>query len=300
MSPPLPAPALPPPANLRVRLRRLGFGLATVLGIARRGFFIPYRYAAAMPPADGADAYDALLPAIEARRESFTAHLAAIERYAPSLTAIGGAPAPDRNKGAPRWNQTWFPPLDAAAAYAMVRARRPATIVEIGSGHSTRFLRQAVRDEAAATRLVAIDPAPRATLPDGTEWLPVALHAAALDISGMLVPSDVLFVDSSHVLMPGTDVDIVLNRIWPRLAAGVVVHFHDIFLPDGYPRSWAWRGYNEQSGIGALIAGGGAEILFASRYVATRMADALAESVVARLPRAEGAVDSSLWLIKRR
>ena len=282
-----------PPPDLRARLRRLGFGLATVLGVARRGFFIPYRYAASVPPADGAGAYEALRPAFDARRVAFAGHLDAIERLAPALAAISG-PAP-----APRWNQSWFAPLDAAAAYAMVRVRRPATIVEIGSGHSTRFLRQAVRDETMATRLVAVDPAPRALLPEGVEWMRATLHEAALDIPGMLAPGDVLFVDSSHVLMPGTDVDTVLNRIWPRLAAGVVVHFHDIFLPDGYPRGWAWRGYNEQLGVGALIAGGGAEILFASRYVATQMAEALAASAVAGLPRASDAVDSSLWLVKR-
>ena len=33
----------------RTRLRRLAFGLATVLGLARRGYFIPYRYAGDAP-----------------------------------------------------------------------------------------------------------------------------------------------------------------------------------------------------------------------------------------------------------
>ena len=288
------APAEPPPPDLRARLRRLGFGLATVLGIARRGFFVPYRYAGTLPPAEGADAYAALRPAFEARRDSFAGHLAVIERFAPALAAIGGEAAP-----APRWDQSWFPPLDAAAAYAMVRVRRPATIVEIGSGHSTRFLMRAVRDEGRSTRVVAVDPAPRAALPDGVERVRATLHAAALDIPAMLAPGDVLFLDSSHVLMPGTDVDTALNRIWPLLASGVIVHFHDIFLPDGYPPAWRWRGYNEQLGVAALIAAGGADILFASRFVATRMADALAASVVARLKRAAGAVESSLWLEKR-
>ena len=291
--------AEPPAPDLRARLRRLGFGLATVLGLARRGFFIPYRYAATLPPADGADAYAALAPAFEARRDAFAAHLAAIATCAPALAAIGNAPAPDRHTKAPRWDQSWFPPLDAAAAYAMVRERRPATIVEIGSGHSTRFLMRAVRDAGASVRVVAIDPAPRAALPQGVEWRRAALHDAALDIPAMLAPGDMLFVDSSHVLMPGSDVDTVLNRLWPRLAPGVLAHFHDIFLPDGYPRGWAWRGYNEQLGVAALIAAGGADILFASRFVATRMADALAANPVAALPRAADAIDSSLWLVKR-
>ena len=42
------------------RLRRLGFGLATVLGLAPRGFFIPYRYAGAVTPPGARAPYDAM------------------------------------------------------------------------------------------------------------------------------------------------------------------------------------------------------------------------------------------------
>ena len=48
------------------------------------------------------------------------------------------------------------------------------------------------------------------------------------------------------------------------------LHLHDIFLPDDYPASWGWRGYNEQAGVAALLDGRW-EPLFASRYVVTRM-----------------------------
>jgi hypothetical protein len=110
---------------------------------------------------------------------------------------------------------------------------------------------------------------------------------------------DILFVDSSHILMPGTDVDWLLNRILPALAARVLVHFHDVFLPDPYPESWAWRGYNEQQAIAALLQGGACDCLFASHYVATRLAERLERGVVAELPRPAAALESSLWLVKR-
>jgi hypothetical protein len=96
--------------------------------------------------------------------------------------------------------------------------------------------------------------------------------------------------------MPGSDVDFLLNRILPRLPAGALVHVHDIFLPDAYPEEWAWRGYNEQLGVAALLAGGAWRILFASRYAATRLAADVAASAIARLPAVPGAYDSSLWL----
>ena len=49
-------------------------------------------------------------------------------------------------------------------AYAMVRHHRPSRIVEVGSGHSTRFMARAVADGALPAQMVAIDPAPRAIL----------------------------------------------------------------------------------------------------------------------------------------
>ena len=88
-------------------------------------------------------------------------------------------------------------------------------------------------------------------------------------------------------------------QLIPSLPAGVFVHVHDIFLPDDYPADWDWRGYNEQLGVMLLLQGGGWEPLFASHYVASRMAEALAASPVARLPLPDGARDSSLWLVKR-
>ena len=89
---------------------------------------------------------------IAAGAPAFAAHLEAIEALAPALEAIGGDSPP-----APRWNQDWFPRLDAAAAYTMVRRHRPARIVEVGSGHSTRFIARAVADGALRTRIIAID-----------------------------------------------------------------------------------------------------------------------------------------------
>ena len=66
--------------------------------------------------------------------------------------------------------------------------------------------------------------------------------------------------------MPGTDVELILTELLPRLPAGALVQIHDIFLPDAYPEDWAWRGYNEQGAVAAMLTGGGWDILFASRF----------------------------------
>jgi hypothetical protein len=211
-----------------------------------------------------------------------------IERYQEDLDAIGCEPPP-----APRWQQDWFPRLDAAAAYAMVRETRPPRIVEVGSGHSTRFLARAVADGELDTRITAIDPQPRASISGlDVEW--VRSPVQTLQAFPRLEKDDILFIDSSHQLKPGNDVDFLLNKVIPRLPAGVRVHFHDIFLPDGYPPQWAWRRYDEQQAVAAMLAKRIFEVDFSSHQAAKRLPGALA-----RLPLVPGAVESSLWLTKR-
>ncbi len=229
-----------------------------------------------------------------AREPAFAAHLAAIEALAPDLERIGADRPP-----APRWNQDWFARLDAAAAYAMVRRHRPRRIVEVGSGHSTRFLARAVADANLATRLTAIDPAPRAPL-DG---LALDLRRVRVQEAGpapfrALAAGDILFIDSSHVMSPGSDVEYLLARILPALPPGVLVHFHDIFLPEDYPADWAWRRYSEQAAVAALVAAGNYVAEFASAWLAANRPQRLARGVLGRLPLPQGARESSLWLRK--
>ncbi|MGF1608648.1 MAG: class I SAM-dependent methyltransferase [Kiloniellales bacterium] len=277
--------------------RRAWFGLLTALGIAERGFFIPYRYAWAQRAAASRPSYAAVEALFAAREAAFVERLGWIDDYAEDLRRIGTAPAPG-----PRWAQDWFPRLDAAAAYAQVRRLAPRRIVEVGAGHSTRFLLQAVIDGDLDTRITSIDPAPRARLALADPRL--TLVHATLQKTGnapfaALDAGDLLSIDSSHILMPGSDVDILFGHLLPALPSGVLLHLHDIFLPDDYPAAWRWRGYNEQLGVLPLLLGGAWEVLFASHYVATRMKDSLARSAVAGLPLPQGARESSLWLRRR-
>jgi hypothetical protein len=269
------------------RLRRLGFGLATLLGAAPRGFFIPYRHAGACRP----EGYPALAPLFAAAEPRMRAVLDDVAVLSDDLARVPEC-------GPARFDQDWFPRLDAAAAYAVVRRARPRRIVEIGSGHSTRFLAAAVRDGGFTCEITCIDPTPRAGIAAlGVRHVPQLLADASPEIFATLEAGDVLFVDSSHVAMPGTDVDRIALDLLPRLPAGVLIHLHDVFLPDPYPPEWAWRGYNEQLLAGALLQGGAYALVFASRYVATRRPEWL--DVVADLPLPAGAFETSLWLRKR-
>ncbi|MBM6596280.1 class I SAM-dependent methyltransferase [Microvirga pudoricolor] len=275
---------------MRVHWRRLAFGLSTLLGPKARGFFIPYRYAQGI---DAGRGYPALRPIFEAAGPSFEAVLAEIRRHEEALRTIS-------ERGPARFDQDWFPGLDAAAAYAIVRRERPRRIVEIGSGHSTRFMAQAVADGGLATDFTCIDPAPRATLARlRVRHIPALLQEADPGLFAGLEAGDVLFIDSSHIAMPGTDVDRLFLDVLPRLAPGTLVHIHDITLPDAYPKDWAWRGYNEQSLAGALIQGGGYEVVFASHYVAATLGANGRLDLPAVIEPPSGAYETSLWLRKR-
>ena len=211
-----------------------------------------------------------------------------IESYAAQLEAIGSEPPP-----APRWNQDWFPRLDAAAAYAMVRATRPRRIVEVGCGHSTRFLARAVADGGLDTRITAIDPEPRASLEGlDIEWLEKRVQRVAAFPA--LAAGDILFIDSSHQLKPGSDLEFLFHEVLPRLAPKVRVHFHDIFLPDAYPPAWSWRRYNEQEAVAGLLADG-----YAQEFSSHQVPKKALTGILARLPLVAGAIESSLWLRKR-
>ena len=272
--------------------RRLLFGLQTVLGLARRGFFIPYARADEVQPPGPLEWVEA---SFEAALPAFMAAMDDLDRLAPALNAIGGQPPPE-----PRWSQDWFPRLDAAMLYTLARRRPPRRAVEVGSGHSTRFLLRALRDGGANAVVTAIDPAPRADLAGLGGRLRLVrrpVQEAGRQLFEGLEAGDWLVVDSSHIAMPGTDVDFLFGRILPGLPAGVMLHIHDVFLPDSYPQDWGWRGYNEQLAAALLLAGGWRPV-FASRYMATRHPDRIARSAVAGLPTPPGARDTSLWLCR--
>jgi hypothetical protein len=59
---------------------------------------------------------------------------------------------------------------------------------------------------------------------------------APLELFTQLGENDILFIDSSHVLKAGSDVSHIVLEILPVLQPGVLVHFHDIYLPYAYQR----------------------------------------------------------------
>ncbi|MGE3758280.1 MAG: class I SAM-dependent methyltransferase, partial [Pseudobdellovibrionaceae bacterium] len=240
--------------------RKVFEGLATVRswmgwGGRSQGFFIPYPYASTIPVRDEShkiawidEKWRKMAPVFEAE----------IERACQWNERFGQFAVEDPgNVNQPRFNQGWFPGLDGAMAYHMVRTFKPKKILEVGSGHSTRFMAQAIQDGGLKTFLHSIDPVPRREIDSiCTQITRKTVDQISVEELCELESGDMFFIDASHILMPGTDVDYLFAEVLPRLRSGVIVHIHDIFLPLNYPNNWRWRGYNENHAVAIMLGGG--------------------------------------------
>ena len=154
----------------------------------------------------------------------------------------------------PYWHNTYFTGGDARAAYAMVRALKPDIILEIGSGNSTKFFRRAITDSSHQTKIISIDPCPRAEIDIVVDHVVRKnLLDAPLTLFEQLQPGDFLFLDGSHITFHGTDVPYFFLRVLPRITPGVIVHLHDIFLPYEYPAHMDHLYYSEQYMLAAFL-----------------------------------------------
>jgi hypothetical protein len=140
----------------------------------------------------------------------------------------------------------WFDSIDAELLYLLIRHFKPRRMIEIGSGYSTLMAAEAARANAALgdtmTQINAIEPYPRDFLlgsqQDSWRLTRSRVEEVPLDTFAQLAANDILFIDSSHVVRIGGDVVYEFLEVIPRLAPGVLVHVHDVFLPDDYPAEW--------------------------------------------------------------
>jgi hypothetical protein len=116
------------------------------------------------------------------------------------------------------------------------------------------FMKKAVDDHGLQTRLVSIDPHPRAEI-DGLcdEVRREALEDTDLTVFEGLAAGDILFVDGSHRVFMNSDVCVIFLEVLPKLAPGVLIYIDDIYLPYDYPIEWCSRYYSEQYLLAVLL-----------------------------------------------
>jgi hypothetical protein len=164
----------------------------------------------------------------------------------------------------------YFGAPDSDVYYLMLRDAQPKHVIEVGCGHSTRVARQAILDGDMDTRLTAIDPFPRKDVDHLVDvFHQTTLEAADPALFDSLDHGDILFIDSSHQVRMSNDVAHLFCRIIPRIAPGVLIHVHDVFLPYEYPKRFFYDcpGWGEQYVLHALLQGGGYDILWPGYFL---------------------------------
>jgi predicted O-methyltransferase YrrM len=184
----------------------------------------------------------------------------------------------------------FFETVDAEIAYCLVRHHKPLRIVEVGGGYSSRVMAAALdmnfKRDGVRGELVTIDPYPdrfpQKALSDRVHLITQTVQHIDLDVFLSLQSGDFLFLDSSHVVGIGSDVVREYLEIVPRVAAGVVIHAHDIFIPGDYPRDAVLHNlafWSEQYLLQALLMfSPNFEVLWGSSYMQSRANTALDHS----------------------
>jgi hypothetical protein len=194
-------------------------------------------------------------------------------------------------------DNAFFSNGDACVAMAMLRHVRPARVIEVGSGFSSAAMLDASDGWLGGqVRFTFIEPYPERLL--GVLGAQAGDHEVVIDqvqnvpASRFLAlrANDILFIDSSHVAKIGSDVNYLIAEVLPALAAGVIVHVHDIFWPFEYQQrfvrhGWAW---NEAYMLRAFLQ-------FNARFEIVYFADFIAQCHPERVEPALRDV-GSLWL----
>jgi hypothetical protein len=131
--------------------------------------------------------------------------------------------------------------IEAAVLHAFIRYHRPRRVVQVGCGVSTSVIARAAIIAAYRSEIVCIEPFPSSYLVRAHQNGQIQLHQQAAEecpreIMTNLAAGDLLFVDSTHAVKPGSEVNRIILDVLPRLAPGVFIHFHDIYFPYDYQR----------------------------------------------------------------
>jgi hypothetical protein len=202
----------------------------------------------------GKPAHPGIRSVIEANREDYRNMLQSIGDFREVFLAIKDASV-EKDETQPAWNNSFLPGLDIVALYTMVRLKKPARYVEVGSGNSTKVAYKAIRDGKLDTRITSVDPFPRASI-DSLSDRVIRKPVEALDDQSLfeeLEAGDILFIDNSHRVLPNSDATVCFLEIIPQLKPGVILHLHDIYLPYDYPGFMCDRFYSEQYLLAAML-----------------------------------------------
>lgn len=179
---------------------------------------------------------------------------------------------------------------DPVAYYSIVRWCKPSTIFEIGSGYSTMVASEALKANGLGnSRIIANEPYPRDFLysMENTEVRKVKAQTISADqLNSELEDGDILFIDSTHTVKEGSDVLHLICEVLPRIKKKLLVHFHDIWLPFSFPKTWVYDGLNweEQYLLYAYLLNNGAtEVIYGTNYLVKNLETEMTQFTVGQV-----------------
>ncbi|MBD2206525.1 class I SAM-dependent methyltransferase [Calothrix sp. FACHB-1219] len=194
---------------------------------------------------------------------------------------------------------------DAICLYCMIRYAQPKKIIEVGSGYSSCVTLDVnelyFQNEISCT---FIEPYPELLLSlikdsdiDKIEIIASQLQDVRLEKFSELSAGDILFIDSTHVSKVNSDVNYILFKILPYINSGVYIHFHDIFYPFEYPKTWIYenRAWNEDYILRAFLSYNNAfKIIFFNTFLENFYQDRFQNN----MPLCMKNLGGSIWLQK--
>jgi len=196
--------------------------------------------------------------------DKFIANMQEIAQFQPEKT---WAREPSKNTMEFCLENNSFSYICASFLYGMIRKKRPKRIIEVGSGNSSKVILKALTDNGDIiqyntiqyntiqyntiqyntiqynTKYTIIDPycafEESNFAPFNVEIMRMLVEETDISLFKELEENDILFIDSSHAVKIGGDVNFEILDILPILAPGVVIHFHDIPMPYEYSKIYA-------------------------------------------------------------
>jgi predicted O-methyltransferase YrrM len=205
------------------------------------------RYGFGRPP------HSLLSAIIGQHRSEYKSWLAKALDYTDHLVRIPVLQA-SQDPSSPHWQNGFLPGLDITMLYTIVASSAPSTYIEIGSGNSTKVVAKAIKNHNLSTKVVSLDPSPRAEIDELADVIiRQPFENADLGLFSTLKSGDVVFVDNSHRMFPNSDATVFFMEVLPLLPKGVIVHVHDVYLPYDYPQEVCDRYYSEQYALAAFV-----------------------------------------------
>jgi len=212
------------------------------------------------------------------------------------------------NKNEFYFDNHMFANTDAEVYYCMIRHFKPKTIIEIGAGRSTQVCAAAVKRNhelhGVNASVRAIEPCPSDLLRnmqgESIELIACKVQKLGYEYFNLLTRNDILFIDSSHIVKSGGDVNYLFLEVLPQLDRGVVVHVHDIRLPYEVMKSTILSGpyFNEQYLLQALLINNrDYEVLWGTHYMSMKHKDEVGS--VFRSSNGGTYKGSSFWIRRR-